>query len=701
MSKDQLSQRLFAVFLSELAEHRETLERELLALEQAKGTDERRALIDSSFRAAHSLKGAARSVKAGGVERVCHRLETQLHELKSGSRVLSRELLTTLLADVDALASEAQKVQVATPVAAAAAQNAVNAPRGVIANADKGARPSAARDGASEQFFRIATDKVDALVARAAELTTFTSMLNSGLDGLAEVREQLSALTRAQSREPVSAQLRTQLHDVGKALDQAEERLRKQAFAVTRSSERLDDDAQRLRMIPFAEACSGLERAVRDVAQTLDKPAELTIEHNDVELDRAVAQRLRDPLLHLLRNALSHGIETRATRFANGKREVAQIVVSAAVRGKLVEISVRDDGAGFDLSRLRARAERMQLDSDVPEDALLRYAFLPGFSTADSITEIAGRGVGLDAVQRAIEDLHGSVSVSSVAGKGSTFSLKVPLTLSKLRCVFAVAGGRSYAIPATHVERVIRFLPDQVLTVEGREMLRAGDALVQLSTLSTLLGLTPLPPRDDSARTALLIEAEGRKVALLVEELGREREVTARALPKRVSGARQVSSAAFLELGQIALVLQPQDLCRRARELPLSRTGLLNAQIKAKQRVLVADDSPTTRAVLKSVLDQAGYDVTLAQDGEQALRMLGAEHFDALVSDVQMPNKDGFALTESVRKDAKLVDLPVVLMTSLENESDRMRGLAAGASAYLTKGAFDHRTLLETLSSLL
>lgn len=683
MNREQLNQRLFGVFLSELDEHRRALDRDLLKLETVSQPAERKELLENLFRSAHSLKGAARSVQVPTIERICHRLEQHFQDLRGRSAVLSKELVQKLFAEVDALSAEEARLSGAEAVAPRAAGESEPPPKG------------AREQGGTDRALRVTTEKVDGLLSRTSELSTLASVLDARCADFERLRELLAGL-----REAVGVQ-HPALNALSRALEHTEENVRSCASDVWRASERLDDEAQRLRMVPFVEACEGLDRALRDLALSLGKSVELAIENGHVEIDRAVAQRLRDPLLHLLRNAVTHGVEPPEERRRLGKPPAAKVRIAAEMQGKMVEVVVADDGRGFDAARIRERAASMGLDVDAPERELYRYALLPGFSTAGGVTEIAGRGVGLDAVKRSIEAVHGHVDIASTPGQGARFSLRLPLTLSKLRCVFATAGGRSYALPATHVVRVARFDVADVISAEGRELLKTPEGLVPLASLSALLGLNGKQQPLGSTRCALVLRGEERSVALLVEELGAEREITVRALPARLRGSRHVSSAALLELGRIALVLQPQELCRRAREAPIARAALLAAEQAARPRVLVAEDSPTTRAVLKSVLEEAHYEVTTAQDGEEAFAMLERAPFDIVVSDVQMPHKDGFALTESLRRHERLARIPVILMTSLESEADRLRGLRAGASAYLTKGAFDHRSLLETMATLL
>jgi two-component system chemotaxis sensor kinase CheA len=681
MNKEQLTQRLFGVFLSELDEHRRALDRDLLELETVSNEAKRKELLESLFRSAHSLKGAARSVQVPSVERICHRLEQHFQDLRGGSSVLSKERVQRLFAEVDALSAEEAKLGgSAAPRAASGSERP----------------PSGGREPAPvERVLRVTTEKVDGLLSKASELSTLASVLETRCADFERLQELLGGV-----REALGAK-HPALNALSRALDHTEENMRGSVSDVTRASERLDDEAQRLRMVPFLEACEGLERALRDLALSLGKSIELAIENGQLEIDRAIAQRLRDPLLHLLRNAATHGIEEPAARRQLGKPETARVRITAVMHGKMVEILVADDGRGFDVARIRERAASMGLDVNAPLNELYRYALLPGFSTAGGVTEIAGRGVGLDAVKRSVEAMHGSVEIASTPRQGARFALRLPLTLSKLRCLLASAGGRPYAVPATHVVRVMRFAAGDVISAEGRELLKIPEGLVPLASLTALLGLSAKLPPAGPARSALVLRGEERLVALVVEELGAEREITVRALPARLSASRHVSSAAVLELGRIALVLQPQELCRRALASPMARSALLAAEPVARPRVLVAEDSPTTRAVLQSVLEEAQYEVTTVQDGEEAFAMLERAAFDIVVSDVQMPHKDGFALTESLRQHERLARIPVILMTSLESEVDRLRGLRAGASAYLTKGAFDHRSLLETMATLL
>ncbi|MDB4987570.1 MAG: hybrid sensor histidine kinase/response regulator [Myxococcaceae bacterium] len=720
LDRDALAKRLMGLFLTELEDHERTLDRDLLALEREPTADARGELLESVFRAAHSLKGAARAVHATAIESICHRLEHALSELRGQQDAIDPSCMQRLFEEVDAVKAAAARLRIESAVELAATQPsgpAVQVTSTSTEQAPLQPPPTqalvAVEVRAESPAARVATQKLDALLASSGELVVASSRVDARLAQLSVLREQASQLARSarlrgghphrtEHEAQDHAALAQSLLALERRLDGVDSGLRRDVESVSSATRRVDDAIRGLRMVPFREACEGLERSVRDLAQTLGKEVLFTLEGEHIELDRELVQRLRDPLLHLVRNAVSHGIEERSTRVAAGKRSSGRVCLRAMLRGALVEISIEDDGRGLDLPGIRARARSMGLPEVSDDDELATYAFAPGLSTALSVTEISGRGVGLDAVKRAIEALHGGATVSSTAGEGARFSLRVPLTLSKLRCLFVRVAGKHYAIPTSHVVRVLRFKAEQVLRIGGRALIRAESELVPLTSLAQLLGLPDVRRAANEQAQALVVSSAGRSVALVTHELVGERETIVQTLPPRVAASQYVSGATVLSLGQVALVLNGSELGRSAIANAARPERSVFAELKAsKRRVLVVDDSITTRALVKSIVEEGGYDVTAARDGVEALRLLQAQRFDLVVSDVQMPNMDGFALTEQIRGAPKLARLPVVLVTSLEAESDRLRGLEAGANAYLGKSAFDHRVLLDVIGGLL
>jgi two-component system, chemotaxis family, sensor kinase CheA len=487
---------------------------------------------------------------------------------------------------------------------------------------------------------------------------------------------------------------------------------------LDRAARRIDDEVRRVRMLPFAEACQGLERSVRDVANTEGKRAELVIEGGDVEIDRSVLEGLRDPLNHLVRNAVDHGLERPDIRRAAGKSETGRVTVSASLRGSQVEVVVADDGRGLDLEAVRAEAKGRGFGETTDAPTLADLIFLPGFSTAKMVTAISGRGVGLDVVKSRLEVLHGSVELSIEPGRGTRFTMAVPLTFTSQRALLVAAGGQTFALASASVLRLLRVEPGELRTIEGRAMLVRDGAPLPIVELARVLGLAPRDPAIGPEpapvhrkRPVLIVASGERRVALLVDELITEQEIIVKRLGDRIKRVRNVAGATILPTGQIAPVLNPSNLVRSALNLaPVSASPVArppddrpeaSGPPTHRHRLLVVDDSVTTRTLEKSILEAAGYDVLTAVDGDAGWRILQEQGADLVVTDIEMPRMDGFALTETIRRSSRFADLPVILLSSLASDRDRARGIEAGADAYIVKGGFDQNDLIKTIEQLL
>jgi two-component system chemotaxis sensor kinase CheA len=472
--------------------------------------------------------------------------------------------------------------------------------------------------------------------------------------------------------------------------------------ALQRAAAPLDEEVRRVRLLPFAEACEGLDRAARDLAREQGKEVEVVIEGADIELDRSILEALRDPLLHLLRNAIDHGLETPAARAAAGKEARGRVVVEAALQGDRVRIVVADDGRGLAMEKIREVAARRKLPQPQDEKEAARLIFTPGFSTTRLVTEVSGRGVGLDVVKSRIEALHGSVSCKLGHRPGLAVVLDVPLTLTTVRALLLSAGGQCYALPQSHVEALVRVSAGDLRSIEGREVLPLGATPVPVLSLAGTLGVAAQPPAGAKV-PALVIGAGDRRAAFLVDELLSEQEVVVTNLGSRLRRVRHFSGATLLPSGRVALILNAGDLVQTAlsREAGPALGEQLTPRSADARRLLVVDDSVTTRTLVKSILEAAGYAVQAAADGSEAWQLLQERGADLVVADVEMPRMDGFDLTANIRRSPRFRQLPVVLVTALDSEQDRARGLEAGADAYLVKSAFDQRHLLETISQLL
>jgi two-component system chemotaxis sensor kinase CheA len=454
----------------------------------------------------------------------------------------------------------------------------------------------------------------------------------------------------------------------------------------------------------FSDAVALLPRVVRDLALAAGKEVRLEVVGAEVEADRGVLDTIREALLHLVRNAVDHGIEPPAARVARGKSPGGTVTVAAHLRGERLTITVADDGAGIDVEGVRRQLERRGRPVPSDEQQLVRTLFQGGISTRREATEISGRGVGLDAAREAIEAIRGRMDVAWTDGQGTTFTLECPPTLAMLRTIMVGVNGHPIAIPIESVERLDRIQRDEIRRADGRDLLRTDAGPIPVASLARLLGWSPREAEDGAPLSIVRLSIGlDRRIALLVDALLGEQEVMVRPLRHVRAETPLASGTALLGSGDVALVLRPDAVLAAGLDAPSSSPSLVApaAPSQERRRILVVDDSITTRSLERSVLEAAGYDVATAADGADAWRRLEQESFDLVVSDVEMPRMDGVALCEAIRGSRRLASLPVILVSALESPEHQRRGLDAGADAYVTKSSFDQQALLDTIRQLL
>ncbi len=748
-----------ATFLEELEEHVRHFNQELLILEKNPPFEERAERLKTLFRTVHSLKGAARSVNVDLIEGACHRLEEILARVRDANTGLSPELAALLFAVADALeeagmrlreqqdladapladllprleaAANGARTEAVTPAAAAAAlrrggdcrtdagterrrgQRARSrrkarfapGPRGRIAHCPAPRGGARQRPGRPARFRGPVADRMESVASRFFALARPPSNGKRRRSPSNRSARRAAHLLRVG---PTAWQTGENLRRLDRSLERLAGAMASDARLFEHIAQPLEDEVHRVRMLPFTDACAGLHRMVRDLAQATHKEVELRIEGGAVELDRSILEGLKDPLRHLVRNALDHGVELPADRQNAGKPRQGTITVAAALRGAQVEVNVRDDGRGLDLEAIRAQARRRKIDEPADERELARLIFQPGFSTAGIITDISGRGVGLDVVKNRVENLHGAVDLAFTAGQATCFTLTVPLTLTTLRAL--LDGGRRPNVcadlSATNVQKAHQDRGD-------RHPQRGGPGDAELQRRAAAGGGPGLDSRCGELRAgttpersrALIVVAAGTatRMAFLVDEHLAEQEILIKNLGVRIQRAPFVSGATLLLSGQVALVLNAANLVRsvlRQGGAWPRRTDPPKTPAAARKRLLIVEDSMTTRALMKSILEAAGYEILTAADGQAAWQRLQETGVDLVVSDVDMPNMDGFALTAAARASKKHAELPIILVTARESDSDKLRGIEVGADAYLVKSAFDQRNLLETIRQML
>ncbi len=595
---------------------------------------------------------------------------------------------------------------------------------------------------AAEESVRVATAKLEALMAQMGELQVArlgaeqrAVELRGLVDDLAtweaEYRARpkpLAASSAVTDALAASAELAwARLREVSSRLRGLQRRYEADQRRLSQVMAGLQDDVRRLRMLPISTLFATYPRMVRDMAHELGKNVELVIQGGDTEVDRSVLEQIKDPLTHLLRNALDHGVELPQARAAAGKPTTATVTLAAAQHGDSIILTVSDDGRGIDVGRVRDSALRKGIISaeearTMSDQDALWLIFRSGVSTSQVVTGVSGRGVGMDVVRDKVERLHGLIDVRSAPGVGTTFTLTLPLTVATTLCLLVQVAGQTFAVPITNVIRIVRLQPDAIGYAEGRAVIRPEGRPILLLNLAQVLGLgdggrpAPRDGRDvtsagaNSAAAIILGSAE-KRLAFRVDAVANAQEVVVKALPKPFLRVRYLAGASILGTGEVILVLNAADLLRAATAASAGSTAEVappTPAAPARQRtIMVIDDSITTRTLEKNILEAAGYAVRAFGDGLEAWNALQSEGiapngtFDLVVSDVIMPRLNGFDLTARVRADARLKDLPIVLVTSLGSQEDRERGVQVGADAYIVKAAFDQDVLLDTIRRLI
>ena len=723
MSGDALAVRLLAIFVEELDEQVVQMGNDLTALGRTPGDAER---LRSIFRVMHTLKGASRAAGVPLIEQLCHVLESGLAQAKERATPLSADQLALLVESVDALADARERLAAGLPVAGATLASLIQRARGGAGagRPEAGARaatppippapvpsrqtetPSAApaplptdSSAPRDESMRISVSNVEAIASATGELAVLASCLVDHADDMAtlraRLREQLLRLTPEDAR----------------IVDSAFATLVRRAGADARALDaihgRLDDAVRHVRQRPLRELTDVVERVARDTARELDKQVRVTTTGSAIEADRVVLEALREPLLHLVRNAVDHGLESPAGRRAAGKAEQGEIAIHASLRGDRLRLLFGDDGAGIDAASIRRRSGVRQ-GAPLPADAdeLLRIIFDDGFSTRESATTLSGRGVGLSIVRVAVERLGGTVDVTSAAGKGMTFLLDVPLSVATMRALLVRVGDVTIALPSAFVSRVQRVPASALARVDGRDMLVVAGAPLPIVALATLLGPPYRAAPWAERLQVVILEVAAQRIAVTVDDLLDERELVLRPLDHvNAESAHATVGSAVIGAGEVVLVLSVPALVTSATQRAASSTvpGALPRirPIAVRPLVLVVDDSITSRTLEHSVLMGAGYDVTTAVDGIEAWDALQRTSFALVVSDVEMPRLDGIGLCERMRADGRTARIPVILVTSLDQPEHRARGLEAGADAYITKSSFDQQDLLDTVRVLL
>ena len=726
---DELLQELLNTFRAEAAEHLQTINQSLLRLERAPDEKLRSKTLQDAFRAAHSLKGAARAVSVNDIEALSHTMESVFQQARDQGQPLDPDVCDVLYDALDAIEQVLQGQSVDIEPLQVRLVSLVGD------DAELPFKPVSARasvpngnvvspvDTPVEETIRVSVNKLDDLMAQVGELLVAKISSDQRLTDMRDVSYRFDQWLKSwREIKNIAPQLEG---DAGKRIYDVMERQTTHTDALLESLRHLDqsinrdmmrlgmvtnglqDGVRKVRMVPFQSVAFALERALRDAARSEGKQVRFNMIGSEVELDKKVLETLKDPLLHLVRNAVSHGIERSEERLDKGKPAEGTVHIEVRQRGSEIRIQVSDDGRGFDIAAIRkAYTNRTgnNLDDVVGDEEVMSLAFLPGLSTSKEVTAISGRGVGLDVVRQELANIQGRISIDSTAGEGTHFNLVVPTSLMMTRGLLIRVGQEHYALPLLAIEKIIE--PGTSFLVGGRQMITVDDKPLALVNLAQVLR-RDVPNEDQSPDPlAIILSVADQRVALLVDDVLTEQELAVKSLGMPLRRVMNVTGAALLGNGKPVVILNPADIIQSSRQV-----GAFDRRVNGQQvveeaedqiHVLVVDDSITTRTLEKNILEASGYQVTTATDGTEALdRLKDDTSIRIIVSDVEMPRMNGIVLVERVRASDQYNHLPIILVTSLESREDRERGMVAGADAYIVKRGFDQAELLSTIQYLL
>ncbi len=582
---------------------------------------------------------------------------------------------------------------------------------------------------ASGRVVRVSAESLSRLMGLAGESLVQSRQLRPFVDALIALRSRQAALieTLQAIEDRRTSGSRAESAGVAELLARARAEAARCIDGLNREAEAFDDYARRgedlagrlhhevlaSRMRPISEGVRGFPRMVREVARELGKKVRFEVRGESTGVDRDILDKLEAPLNHLIRNALDHAIEPPEERIAAGKETTGVVRLEARHSAGMLQITVSDDGRGVDPARLRDKIVRKglvaaEMAAQLTEAELLEFLFLPGFSTKEAVTEISGRGVGLDVVQDMVKTVGGVVRISSKPGRGTRFTLQLPITMSVIRALLVKIAGEPYAFPLNRIDRIVRVPRDEVRRLEGRPHFLMDEHLVGLIDAVQVLGLPETVEAADPM-SVVVVSDRGNRFGMIVDEFLGERDLEVRPLDPRLGKPPDINSASVLDDGWPVLIVDVEDLVRSIDNLLggkrlkgiASPASVASKARKAVKRILVVDDSITVRELERQLLESRGYAVDVAVDGVDGWNAVRQGDYHLVISDVDMPRMDGITLVRSIKQDSRLKSIPVVIVSYKDREEDRMRGLDAGADGYLTKSSFQDRTFLDAVADLI
>jgi len=687
-------------------------------------------MLNSIFRSAHTIKGSSRMMKLTAISETAHKIEDVLDALRGKKIPYSKDLSDLLFKGIDTVAEMVEKAgagEEATTVDEALCETLERVARGELAvDSPEASSPSdphkAPKVAVAEkeipskseptlgipkmkafESIRINADKLDGLINLVGEIVSNNARFKQRLMDIRAT--DIIAKNSADLIAPLENGNHT--HSFQLKLKQLASSFREDLNLQELLSGELQESALKMRMLPLATVFSTLPRTVRDISKVMGKDIELVLEGNETELDKKVIENIGDPLIHMIRNSIDHGIEAPEERVKQGKPERGIVRISAYNEGGDVVIEVSDDGSGLSIEKIKAKALRKKiLDEEtlntMPEAEIIDLIFNPGFSTSEIITDVSGRGVGMDVVRKnLVENLKGSIQIENRPGQGTTFYVRLPLTLAILRVLLVTVAETMFAIPINYVKEILTIPLKEVIHILDKGAINLREEIIPIANLVDLLKLPGSASKKDQDLLIILTRVGDEKLGLVVDTLLDEEDMVVKPLPLHMKDINLVSGVVITGDNTVVNVLNVPGLWKVTKEVHVPKSVKETVANKIQMaNILVVDDSVSTREIEKSILEAKGYQVDLAGDGIEAFEKAKASEYDLIITDIEMPRMDGFSLTKQLRKDDLYKDIPVIIVTSREKEEDKRRGVEVGADAYIIKGAFDQSRLVETVQNL-
>lgn len=685
--------------------------------------------IGAIFRAAHNIKGAAKGLGIDSIGDISHHVESIFANIKNNSSSLSKTTISICLEAVDnmRLAMRSYLEQKPLPFKLDAflsrlSQGANETPKNYTTKKIKNEDLDRADIilNTEHETIRISVDHLDQVSALVDEMQVSKISIEEYYRDLTNINTKFQNLAHDWKKsestlksgeidniQKIYTNNTDIILEISESIRQLYNTMRPRINELSILSNSLQEEVRLLRLVPASTLLRSFPRIVRDLANELGKKVELKIIGEEVKMDKLILEGLKDPLTHILRNAIDHGIEYPEKRIELGKADTGNILIQLHEEGNHIYINISDDGIGIDVDKIDAVAEAKKLLTQaelatMSEDDKLELLFRPGFSTKDIITDVSGRGVGLDVVKENLEKLKGNAAINTVVGEGTTFVLRVPLTLSSEHGLMVKCAGQSFALLASSVERVLILKTTDIVDVSATQAILLDGHPIVLRLLSDILGYPKPQTTIDDSHHVVVIKKDKSTVALLVDEIIGEREMVIKPLQPPLTDALCTSGGTLSGNGEIVIVLNTPDLISialQSKNINRVTFKMDAAKNTVKPHILVVDDSITTRTMEKNILESKNYMVTVAVNGKEAWDILQKQKFSLLITDVSMPIMDGFTLTERI-KNSELREMPVIIVTSLDSAAEKKRGIDVGANAYIVKNDFESNKLLEIVSQL-